>query len=112
MLFAALIYLIAIKAMFFKYIDLVSRGLTFKEKLSRFETCMTYGIKDTVKVNYTFRQRVRNIVRFLFIRHNYKSAMPWKWVNKQIDEWPFNQFLIQILIDLLFGRILLWYYFE
>lgn len=53
MIYGAFIYIIAIKGMVFKYISLVSEGLTIKEKMSRIATCQTYGIKDEIKMNLT-----------------------------------------------------------
>ncbi|CDW86703.1 dhhc zinc finger domain containing protein [Stylonychia lemnae] len=78
LLFGAFIYLLAIKDMFIKYLNLVQKNLTFKEKMSRYEACMTYNMKDKFKDHVTCSQRTKNLFRFLFRKGNYKSAIEYK----------------------------------
>ncbi len=49
----AFMYLLAIKAMFLRYVDLVGKKMTLKEFASRQEACMTYGLQDDVKNKIT-----------------------------------------------------------
>lgn len=76
MIYGAFIYIIAIKGMVFKYISLVSEGLTIKEKMSRIATCQTYGIKDEIKMNLTRGQKFKNLLFFIFKKKSHKSTLP------------------------------------
>lgn len=72
----SIIYTIGIKDMLIRYIHLVSEGLTLKEKVSRQETCMTYGMKDEMKLKLTSKQKFKNFISFIFKRRNHKSNLP------------------------------------
>ena len=66
LMIVAIIYLLAIKAMFWQYVSLIAQGLTLKEKVSRMEACYTYSLEDTVKQKMSKRQKMRNICKFIF----------------------------------------------
>ncbi len=72
----AFFYLIAIKGMFYQYVNLIGKKLTLKEHVSRMETCRTYGIKDDFKDNITTKQKCKNILTFVFKKKRYQSTIP------------------------------------
>lgn len=68
LMLASILYFISIRKMFTEYVGLISEGMTQKEKASRKEACQTYGYKDTAITDMPYKQKVKNVFRFVFKR--------------------------------------------
>ena len=72
----ASIYGAYMQEFFWKYLSLVSQGLTVKELASRREASSTFQIPDRKLTSLTLGQRAKNVLKMITRMKNYESNIP------------------------------------